>query len=145
MLSLLSLFLFATPAHTSPMTGKWITPDKSVVEVMPCSSGSTLCLKIAGFGDPHVPKTDTKNPDQSLRSRALCGLTIGMGFEPDGEDQAKGGKLYDPESGHTYSGQIKLDGKDTLKLHGFILVSLLGRTETWQRATGKTISCHDLS
>jgi uncharacterized protein (DUF2147 family) len=43
-----------------------------------------------------------------------------------------GGHLYDPKSGHTYRGTIVAEG-DALKLHGYIGVSLFGRTETWQR------------
>ena len=144
MLSILSLLLFApAPAPAHGLEGKWMTKDKSVIQVEPCASGgSTLCLKIVGFGDPNARRTDTKNPDASLQKRKLCGLEIGMGFAPEGEE-AKGGKIYDPESGHTYSGSMKLDGADTLKLHGFIVFSILGRTESWQRA-GSFKNCTEL-
>ncbi len=144
MLSILSLLLFAPPAPANGLEGMWVTKDKSTIQVMPCASGASgLCLRIVGFGDPNAPRTDTKNPDDSLKKRKLCGLQIGMGFLPEGEE-AKDGKLYDPESGHSYSGSMKLDGQDTLKLHGFIGISVLGRTETWHRTTGKIMSCKDL-
>ncbi|MBN1327649.1 MAG: DUF2147 domain-containing protein, partial [Candidatus Cloacimonetes bacterium] len=44
----------------------------------------------------------------------------------------KGGTIYDPESGKTYSCTMKLSG-DQLEIRGFIGISLLGRTEVWSR------------
>ena len=83
---------------------------------------------------------DVNNPDASLRKRAICGLTIGTAFTPDGSQAAKDGKIYDPESGKTYSAQMQASG-DELKLRGFIGISLLGRTETWHRASGSAAGC----
>ena len=143
MLFVLALLLFApAPSVTASLEGEWFTPDKSLVQVRPCSGGVGLCLGLIGVGNPAAPKNDTKNPDASLRARPLCGLEIGSGFVPQGQE-AKGGKLYDPESGRTYSGSMKLDSADVLKLHGFLGVSILGRTETWHRATGAVKSCQD--
>ncbi len=142
MLSILSLLLFAAPAPDAGLKGIWETKDKSVLQVLPCADGKLdLCIKIVKFGDPSLPDRDTKNPDESKRSRPLCNLVIGTGFIPDGADEAKGGKLYDAESGRTYSGNMKLDGADSLKLRGFIGVTLLGRTETWHRRTAEVGAC----
>ena len=113
------------------MAGNWITDDKSMVQVHPCE-GDHLCVRIATIARQDVPRVDALNPDTSLRTRPLCGLEIGTGFTPDGPESAKGGKIYDPNSGKTYSAQMQGSG-DTLKLRGFIGISLLGRTETWRR------------
>ena len=144
MFSILGLLLLAPPAPApdAGLKGIWETKDKSVLQVLQCSgTDANLCIKIVKFGDPSLPDRDTKNPDASKRSRPLCNLVIGTGFVPDGQEEAKGGKLYDAESGHTYSGNMKLDGADTLKLRGFLGVTLLGRTETWHRRTAEVGAC----
>ena len=44
------------------------------------------------------------------------------------------GKIYDPKSGKTYSGQITQSDTNTLKLRGYIGVSLIGRSTIWTRS-----------
>ncbi len=135
---LLLLSMLALPPD-SPMLGNWITSDKSIVQVHTCE-GDHLCVRIATIARKDVPRVDAMNPDAALRTRPLCGLEIGTGFTPDGLAAAKGGKIYDPDSGKTYSAQMQGSG-DTLKLRGFVGVSLLGRTETWQRAPDTLPPC----
>ena len=43
------------------------------------------------------------------------------------------GTVVDPENGKEYKGKIWAVNKDTLRMRGFIGISLLGRTETWTR------------
>ena len=139
--SLLLTLLFAvqTPATSSGLLGNWKTPDNSVVSVYACE-GSTLCARVVTIGPKDKPQTDTNNPDATLRSRRICGLTIGTGFAPDSTTSAKDGKIYDPKSGKTYSAQMQGDG-DSLKLRGYVGISLLGRTEIWHRAGDPGASC----
>ena len=126
---------WAADQAPSPL-GDWITQDhESVVEIAPCSSG--LCGKIVGLRHNHppgeVPK-DVHNSDAAKRDTPLCGLLILGSFKPSDEaGKWEDGWAYDPDSGSTYSGNFRLDGPDTLKLRGFIGISLLGRTETWTR------------
>jgi uncharacterized protein (DUF2147 family) len=135
--SLLFFLLAASPAST--LTGNWTTPAKDVVQVYACGDNQ-LCVRVAMVGQKDAPTTDVNNPDASLRKRALCGLTIGTGFAPNGDASAKDGKIYDPESGKTYSAQMQANG-DVLRLRGYIGVSLLGRTETWHRMNGAVTEC----
>ena len=135
---LMLLALLPTPLATT-LTGNWVTPDKSIVQVHACG-GNQLCVRVATIAKKDVPRTDSNNPDAALRDRALCGLEIGTAFTPAGADEAKGGKIYDPQSGKTYSAQMQSSG-DTLKLHGYLGISLLGRTETWQRVNGAVPAC----
>ncbi len=121
------------------MVGNWVTPDKSLVQVHSCG-GDHLCVRIATIALKDVPRVDALNTDPSLRTRPLCGLEIGTGFTPNGPDTAKGGKIYDPKSGKTYSAQMQESG-NTLKLRGFIGVSLLGRTEVWHRGPDTLPPC----
>jgi uncharacterized protein (DUF2147 family) len=125
-----SPFAFAAPAP-SPLLGTWSTPTGSIVRVEPCASD--ICLRVLKL-PPDAPNTlDAENPDKSLRSRTLCGLVIGTGFQPDDPTHLSGGHLYDPKSGRTYRGTIVADG-DTLKLHGYIGISAFGRSEVWHHA-----------
>lgn len=47
--------------------------------------------------------------------------------------QILGSPNKDPNSGKTYSCKLKLVDADTLKVRGYIGISLIGRTETWKR------------
>ena len=126
-------------ASTSNGTvGDWVSPNKSVVRVFTC--GSQVCMKIVQLS-PTVPeRKDAKNPDAGLRDRPLCGLNIGTGFRQVDAQHLTDGHLYDPESGHTYSGTIATNG-DEMKLRGFIGISLLGRTEVWHRSPAVREEC----
>ena len=133
-----STSLFAAAAASSPLLGDWTTPNHATVRIHPC--GDALCLTLIQV-DPKSPyKVDGQNPDASLRSRPLCGLEIGSGFQPQGQG-AEGGHLYDPESGNTYKGNIELKGHDELHLRGYVGISLFGRSQTWHRAPAGTQSC----
>ncbi len=138
---LLALFLLAPlslSAAAPGLFGDWKTPDGSIVRTLPCAQ--EVCIKIVSVSSTAPGTLDHNNPDPALRSRSLCNLEIGSGFEPSGDTEATGGRLYDPESGKTYKGNIALEG-DILKLRGYIGVALFGRTETWHRtSTAKTCS-----
>lgn len=126
-------------ASTSTGTvGDWVSPNQSVVRVYPC--GSQVCMKIVRLS-PTVPeRKDGKNPDTGLRDRPLCGLNIGTGFRQVDAQHLSDGHIYDPESGHTYSGTVAISG-DEMKLRGFIGISLLGRTEVWHRSPAVHEEC----
>lgn len=87
-------------------------------------------------GDPEAgrPKADRLNPDAELRGRPILDLRLMTGFRfADGG--WKGGRIYDPETGKTYKGVIRLDEDGALRLRGYIGIPLLGRTTVWLRAT----------
>lgn len=121
-------------ADPSAVEGRWLTQEKDGwirIELV----GSSLEGRIAGAppGSPGEREFDDRNPDPSLRTRRLDGLTIMTGFEYDGGGRWKDGRIYDPNSGKTYRGTATLIDPDTLEIRGYIGVSLFGRTETWTR------------
>ncbi len=141
--SLLALLFVVTAAHaTSPVTaslGDWRTPIGAIVRIEPC--GNAVCLRVVKLS-PNPPQTvDVHNPDPRLRNRPACNLVIGSGFTPADDKRLGGGHLYDPLSGHTYRGYITPEGNQ-LKLRGYILFTLFGRTETWQRIPTIQSGCH---
>lgn len=79
------------------------------------------------------PRTDVKNPNPALRSRDLLGAEILTNFNFNGKDKWEDGKIYDPSSGKTYSCNMKLQNNNALEIRGYIGISLLGRTEVWNR------------
>lgn len=121
-----------TYAQALAVSGYWRTPSGAIVRVAPC--GHALCVEIAKLPPGNHPVSDTRNPDPRLRKRPLCGLIIGGGFVAVDPQHARGGHLYDPQSGHTYSGQMTAEG-NLLRLRGYVGLPLFGRTETWVRAS----------
>ena len=139
------LLLSATGSASaaSGIFGHWTTADGSTVVALACGGGQgdqVLCLRIERLS-PSAPGTvDEKNPNTSLRQRQLCGVEIGSGFHLEGDTKATGGTLYDPLSGNTYRGLMEVNG-DTLKLRGYLGVSIFGRTETWHRTSAPVGGC----
>ncbi|WP_018611717.1 DUF2147 domain-containing protein [Segetibacter koreensis] len=76
-------------------------------------------------------RKDLKNPNPSLRERDLLGTELFTNFIYKGGSY-EDGKIYDPESGKTYDCKMSFDGK-RLKVRGYIGITLLGRTEMFER------------
>ena len=140
-ISLILLFALCLPLlaqSEKDITGKWYTSDKaSIIQITKTTAG-TYQGKIVWLKDANdengKPKEDHKNPDKKLRSRPLMNLVILTGLTQKKTDTFDGGKIYDPKSGNTYSCKAEFSDANTLKLRGFIGVSLIGRTDIWTRA-----------
>lgn len=137
-LILFPVTLAAAHAQNDSVLGNWRNPTGSTIQIYRC--GSDICAKLIAIR-PNAPShVDDKNPNPALRSRPLCGLQIGTKFHLTTAGHAEGGQLYDPQSGHTYSGMMTRDG-NLLKLRGYIGFSLFGRTETWTQAPDNVTPC----
>lgn len=79
-----------------------------------------------------LAKTDIHNPVEKERKKSLLGLLLLKNFEYKNGEWTNG-SIYDPKNGKEYSCTIKKAG-NTLQVRGYIGISLLGRTETWQKA-----------
>lgn len=129
--------LFAVSARSQSMSpvGVWTNQDdKAKFEIYQC--GDKLCGKIISLTEPDKdgkPKVDENNPDKKLQNRPLQGLVFLKGFEYDGDHTWDEGTIYDPESGKTYSCYMKMLGEDKMEVKGYIGISLLGRSQTWNR------------
>jgi uncharacterized protein (DUF2147 family) len=76
-------------------------------------------------------KKDMHNPDPTLRSRSLQGITMVTGLVYQNGEWA-GGSMYDGSSGRVVNGKAEItDGK--LKLRGYMGVSLMGQTIVLER------------
>ena len=115
--------------------GTWLTTGKEPAKIQIYESGEKFYGKIIWLQYPTDNgklKTDNNNPDKSKINTPVIGLVILTDFKFDGEEW-KGGTIYDPESGNTYSSYLYLKDRNTLKVRGYIGASLFGRTETWTR------------
>lgn len=67
------------------------------------------------------------------KDKPIVGMTILWGLKKDGGGWS-GGEILDPKNGKIYRAKMSLseDGK-SLKVRGFIGISLIGRTQTWLR------------
>lgn len=79
------------------------------------------------------PKTDIKNPDPEKRKNLKLGLNNLLGFTYEGEGKYENGTIYDPENGKTYKCVMTLENETTLKVRGYVGITMIGRTDTWTR------------
>jgi uncharacterized protein (DUF2147 family) len=127
--------LFAQ-VNTDDIIGIWLTSGKEPAKIQIFTSHDKYYGRIIWLQNPvkdGKPRVDKNNPDESKRSNQIIGLFIINGFKFDGDDEWSGGKIYDPESGKTYRSYISLKDKNTLKVRGYVGISLFGRTEIWTR------------
>ena len=124
-------------AQTMSPLGVWMNSEKKATfEIYKC--GTNLCGKIVSLTIPNdpatgKPKTDSKNPELKLRSRPRLGLVFMQGFKYDDSNKWDDGKIYDPETGKTYSCYMKMESANTMEVKGYIGFSLIGKSQTWSR------------
>jgi uncharacterized protein (DUF2147 family) len=87
-----------------------------VVQLRPGRAQKDVCDKCSG----------------EYKNQLILGMVNMRDFHPEGDDWVDG-TVVDPENGKEYKGKIWAVGKDTLKMRGYIGISLLGRTESWAR------------
>lgn len=132
--------LLGTAVHAQKLTaddlvGNWFTRD-SKAKIMIYKNGGKYNGRIVWLKVPlrnGKPKVDEKNPDPSLRNQPIIGLELIRGFSFDGDNVWEDGTVYDPEGGKEYSCKITMVNRNTIKVRGYIGISLLGRTEVWTR------------
>lgn len=138
-LGIITVAIPALGAEATDIVGTWLVEEKTgKIEVFRC--GETFCGKIIWI-KPSIeqpnPETiqDIHNPNPDKRLRKILGSTMmwGLGFNR-GEQRWEGGRIYDNRSGKIYRCRATLgSGGKTLRLRGFIGISLLGKTTTWTR------------
>lgn len=144
--SVVSTLLTLAGAHADEKTallGTWITQGgESRVEITQAADGTFVgrIIWLAELNFPPEdseagkPKHDCHNPDSARQSTPIIGLEILKGFIYGSGGTWSGGTIYDPKIGKTYKCKISLaeEGKK-LNVRGFLGISLIGRTEIWER------------
>jgi uncharacterized protein (DUF2147 family) len=143
LLSMILLVLITAPQvkaqKAGDILGVWLNADKDAhVEIY--QQGNQYFGKIIWMKEPidpatGKPKLDVLNPDVSLQSRPKMGLVLLSNFVFD-DDEWTDGEIYDPKSGKTYSCYMEFEEENdlnTLKIRGYIGVSLVGKTTYWTK------------
>lgn len=116
--------------------GKWKTIDdetgqaKSVVEIY--EEDGNIYGKIITIFDKAKENDVCKKCEGDKKNKPLKGMVILEGARKDGSSW-EGGTILDPTKGKIYKCTLSLENKDKLKLRGFVGISLLGRTQYWER------------
>jgi uncharacterized protein (DUF2147 family) len=113
----------------------WYNEEKSA-KLQFYETNGKLFGKIIWLKDPSKngkPRTDEFNPNEKLKQAPLLGLVFLKNFEKDGEKAWKDGTIYDPNSGKTYSSNMKLVSASQLDVRGYIGISLIGKTSKFTK------------
>ena len=123
-------------AQGQTVLGKWKTIDdetgqaKSIVEIY--EKSGKIFGKIIEIVNPEKRKLLCTKCTGENKNATILGLIIIKDLVKDGQEYTDG-KILDPLKGEEYKCLIALDGKDKLKVRGFVGVSLFGRTQYWYR------------
>ena len=129
-------FMLTSLMYAQSPIGTWKTIDdetkqaKSYVEIFE-KDGKLYgkVTKILTKGKENAVCSDCSG---ALKNKPILGMQILSGLKKDGKEW-NGGKIIDPNSGKEYKAKMSLNGSDKLDVRGYIGISLVGRTQTWQR------------
>ena len=138
---LLIAFLYSgvvQAAEPSPL-GIWRTIDDDTHE----AKALVEIIKQDGVLSGHIVKlfrhpNEIQDPickacEGDRHDQRVIGMTILWNFHQDG-DVWNGGEILDPEEGKIYRCKLHpIEGGARLEVRGFIGISLLGRTQVWER------------
>ena len=135
LLALILASMFASATASDTVAGVWVSGDEDGLIELRQAGDELEGIIVGSLSDPdgtQPERLDELNPDPALRSRSLLRLNIFTNLRATDRDQWKG-QVYDPNSGKTYKCTLTLVDANTIKLRGYVGISLLGRTEYWQR------------
>jgi len=125
-------------AATDTPVGTWRQIDdvtgkpKSIIQITDDHGklqGKVLQVLLSDDGPhPLCKKCEGERKDQPIE-----GMVIMWNVSKD-DDVWDGGKILDPKTGKVYRVKLSLtDGGQKLDVHGYIGISLLGRSQVWER------------
>jgi uncharacterized protein (DUF2147 family) len=133
-----AFFFSAGAAENDSPAGTWKTIDdktghaKSIVQISEQNgelTGKVLRVLESEQGPHPVCKLCTGE----RKDKPVEGMTILWGVKKQGASWG-GGSILDPHNGKTYSVKLSVtDGGNKLDVHGYLGISLLGRSQVWQR------------
>ena len=135
-LIILVLFSMNLSAQSRGVIGKWNTIDEvtgkamSVVEIF--EYNNKIYGKVIDILNPKNRNNTCKDCPGEDQNKPILGLTIIKGLSKDGTEY-NDGKILDPKSGKLYKCYIELESTNKLKVRGYLGISLIGRTQYWER------------
>ncbi|HRZ42474.1 MAG TPA: DUF2147 domain-containing protein [Bacteroidales bacterium] len=135
---MMSAFIPAPAWKGDDILGNWYTDQSKALVNIYKNKSDIYFGRITWQKNPNEPdgspKLDKENPDQKLRKNPILGLLILKGFKYEG-DRWTDGTIYDPDNGKTYKCTITMENRNTLFVRGYVGISAIGRTTTWNRKT----------
>lgn len=126
----------AFAAAQSPV-GNWVTVDDKTGKKRAVITISESGGVINGIVDKIYPQPgDTgicDNCPGAFKGKPIKGMRFMWGLKNTGDNEWSGGSILDPKSGKIYRAQITPQGNNKLLVRGYVGVSLLGRSQVWQR------------
>jgi uncharacterized protein (DUF2147 family) len=86
---------------------------------------------VSSFTPGAETRVCTKCTDER-RNQPILGLVLIRNMKADGSEY-DGGDILDPDSGSIYRCRMHVEGGTRLIVRGYLGISLLGRSQTWQR------------
>jgi uncharacterized protein (DUF2147 family) len=135
-------------AQAAEVFGIWLTASQDAhVEVYRCTDPKmgAVCGRVVWLKGPVNPDKspapsveevhDVYNADPKLRGRKLLNLDFMWDFKPDPDSPGNyiDGHIYNAQDGDTYRAKLTLKSDNELVLRGFVLLPLLGKSQTWTR------------
>lgn len=118
------------------LVGDWLVSEKTAVITF-FARGNEFFGMTSWMSRPKEEngnlRTDVKNPDPAKRSQPLLKALICKNFVYKGDGVWADGTIYDSRSGKTYNCKITMIDINTIKLRGFIGISLIGGSTIFTR------------
>lgn len=137
LVTLLLMFTLGTfMSQAQSAVGKWKTIDdetgeaKSIVEIY--EKNGKIYGKVIDILNPAKKNAVCKECKGADKNKPILGLVILKDLTKEGNEWT-GGQILDPNKGKLYKCTVTLEGKDKLNVRGYVGISLIGRTQTWQR------------
>ncbi|MGI4811413.1 MAG: DUF2147 domain-containing protein, partial [Janthinobacterium lividum] len=120
--------------------GLWRTVDDKTGEVRGAvrlfENNGTIYGRIEQVLDPKAINQICSKCSGDRHNKPILGLDVIRGVRPDGPGYWSGGQILDPETGDDYRVSLRLDdGGRKLIVRGSILGGMIGRSQTWVRAS----------
>ncbi len=120
-------------AQSAEPVGVWLT-EKGDARVKISKCGSGICGVIVGLREPidHAtgePQVDDKNPNPSLRTRPVIGISLFVGMRPSVPGKWSG-QIYNADDGGTYVSHVTFSGGDALRFVAQTIRQHVGLTLT---------------
>lgn len=122
---------FSNAISETDILGAWVNQAGDGIIEIKQHDGYYIGI-IAGSTDGKDRK-DVNNADPERQAKSLLHVKVMDEFIYAGDLTWEDGWIYDPNNGNTYSCEMTLIDQKTLKIRGYIGITLFGRTEIWTR------------
>ena len=133
----------AAPAALGSVAGLWRSIDDNTSKPQALVRITETNGEVSGRIEKLFPGvSDDPNPlctkcEGARKNQPVIGMVILSGLKRGRDQNAEeysGGEILDPDNGSTYRALLTLaEGGRKLKVRGYFVVSLFGRTQVWER------------